>query len=459
MSAEFDLPEPSAPEPEDSHRPGPGWALFVLVLGLFVVMQLELYLNRDKDSGHATELRSAETSLRMSYLLREANRRMGNDSRDANGAVRKSVEDLDKLRKSDDRAALLWVTARAAAGVPPKPEELQPLRSSELSEHRTAASILGAEKLTEAESRALARNLPGGFVGRVLKVEAKRKAGVKHPETEEFSATEVFLPLVSITGIMIAAGVGVLLLVAYGSLRSTGRITPRGHPAGELSAADADRFAGKTALLLLGVSLVPFLVRPLLEGMPKPIASGIVAVFVVLTTFFLAKAPIFGKRIPLWKSGWIRRSILKDAGWGVAAAVANIPILLVVAMVSSFAFQGLPPPEHPATVTLTENPTLWTLIATFVSASILAPVLEETIFRGFLVPGLTRVTGGVLGGWIVGGVAFAAIHPTGIPAWLPLAAVGAMAAAVNHQTGSIVSSVTMHAVHNTAILAFSLAVL
>lgn len=50
---------------------------------------------------------------------------------------------------------------------------------------------------------------------------------------------------------------------------------------------------------------------------------------------------------------------------------------------------------------------------------------------------------------------FAAIHPTGIPAWLALATTGAFAAITVHQTGSLVPAIVLHGIHNGMIYLMS----
>lgn len=451
---EFDLPS----EP-DAHRPGPGWLILLSVLALFIGLQLYGYLSRTPEDVAETKIRSAETSLRLSYLTAESNRRLQIDNPSGPAAIAASVGELDDLRSKDPEAALVWAVGRVAGGRKLDPNDLALLRSAKEAKYKAAARILDSSQLGPDEVKSLTAKLPDGFAWRLIRVEAKKRAGEKHPEGQEFTAQETVMPVLMMGAFLFAGVVGVVLLVGFSSLRAAGKIHPRGHPAGQLSAADADRFAGKAGVLILAMAIVPLLLGPLLGGLPAPASSAIKAVALIVATLAIARQPIFGKRFELAKIGWKRGSAGTDALWGLGAALANVPILVVVAFVSDLAFRGLPPPEHPTTVSLSSDSSFWAVAITLLLASVMAPIVEETIFRGFLVPAMSRATGGAIGGWIVGGVAFAAIHPTGVPAWLPLAAVGAMAAAVNHQTGSIISSVVMHAVHNTAILALAIFVL
>ena len=87
--------------------------------------------------------------------------------------------------------------------------------------------------------------------------------------------------------------------------------------------------------------------------------------------------------------------------------------------------------------------------ATFVLAVLLAPVAEETLFRGVLFKALDREWRG----WrAVAGSAlfFAVYHP--FLAWLPVGALGACCAVLFRRTGSLAPSVALHMAYNAVVL-------
>lgn len=479
-------PEVTAPvEKVDFHRPGPGWILFLLVVGFWISTQLYDYLGRKPAEEGLLRARSVESDIASSFKISEAFRRTtGQKGPDLKLAFEEAADSIEGFRKRNLESAMLYVALRDYTSGEAKPEDLTTItelaKKSEVDrkksdpegiplepeqivilEKRTDAArafvdIYSASKLAESEAKERIERLSDGFTYKLAAMAAWRKAGLKDPALKVFNEKEIILPYALLTGLMLTGGFGLLLWLVYFILRAQGQLKPVGHPAGDLSAADADRFAGKAGILLAAPLLVAAILQSAKLPLSRPGLSLVLSLTTLVATLALAATPIFGKRIRFRTLGWRGDRVLKDAFWGVCAACAGLPILAVVAIVSNFAFKGLPQAAHPATVGLSGQTDIWVLVATFVAASITAPIMEETIFRGFLVPAMSRATGGVVGGWIVAGLIFGSVHPTGIPVWLPLASIGAMAAAVNHQTGSLVSSVFMHAVHNAATLLFVL---
>jgi len=95
----------------------------------------------------------------------------------------------------------------------------------------------------------------------------------------------------------------------------------------------------------------------------------------------------------------------------------------------------------------------------FLAACVAAPIVEETMFRGVLYRHL-RERGihwnralSVAVAAVVNGVIFAAIHPQGILA-IPLLATLAIGFTLAREwRGSLVSSITMHALNNSMVTA------
>jgi membrane protease YdiL (CAAX protease family) len=79
-------------------------------------------------------------------------------------------------------------------------------------------------------------------------------------------------------------------------------------------------------------------------------------------------------------------------------------------------------------------------------AVVMAPLFEEIVFRGFLFRGFANSWG-----WVWGAVASAAIFGAAhlqLDVFLPLAALGFVLAWAYHRTGSLWTSITMHALFN-----------
>ena len=460
LDMDFDLPEsgPTA-EPADHHRPGPGWVFFILVLLFAIGSQLPGYISKEPEEKKEQAYRQVGTALKLQFLSAESAKAITSTEAPPLD-IAETKRRLDPyLKQNDAQASALWVATQQAAGKKIDPKDLVPLERSQIPYFKSIARVYQTEKFTEAEADALAKELTKGITGKISAVEAYRRAGVKKPIERVFTPWELHRSNLFVLIMLMVLGLAVVLWIIYGAMRAQGKLIPAGPPTGHLTAQDADRFAFKAGTMLLLPMAVPFLISPFFSKDSGPIVNLTYYAVMIVAILVVARAPVFGKTFTLRKIGWRKDRLLSDAGWGLAATIANVPVLLIVAKISDLAFQGLPEPEHPAAVAMASNPSIWTIVITMFAASIAAPIIEETMFRGFLVPALARATGGFVGAWIVGGVAFAAVHPTGIPAWLPLAAIGAMAAMLNYQTNSLVSSVFMHAFHNLATLAVALLIL
>ena len=93
------------------------------------------------------------------------------------------------------------------------------------------------------------------------------------------------------------------------------------------------------------------------------------------------------------------------------------------------------------------DPSPISLIVAGLLAVAWAPICEELVFRGAFYTYLRGSLGKLSAGLLVG-LAFAAIHPQGL-AGIPFLASLALALALTREwRGSIIASMTIHAVHN-----------
>jgi membrane protease YdiL (CAAX protease family) len=153
-----------------------------------------------------------------------------------------------------------------------------------------------------------------------------------------------------------------------------------------------------------------------------------------------------------------RRAGLKSLGLGLMALLASLPLVYLAFALVFLVAQGLgfDPAQgaHPLFPLLSEHPQWWTYLPAFLLAVVLAPVVEETLFRGVLYSALEQNfsrQAAILGSSLV----FALLHPQGPVGLLPLAIIGAMLAVVRAITGSLWPCVFMHACLNAGVLALS----
>ncbi len=93
------------------------------------------------------------------------------------------------------------------------------------------------------------------------------------------------------------------------------------------------------------------------------------------------------------------------------------------------------------------------MVLKFFAVALMAPIIEELLFRGYLQTALTSRMNHHAAIWIAA-LVFAAIHfqPMATPALMVL---GAAFGYLYHQTGSLKTCILLHVVNNTAALVFS----
>jgi membrane protease YdiL (CAAX protease family) len=317
------------------------------------------------------------------------------------------------------------------------------------------ASVYDAKKITRQGARDLATKLPKSpAVNRLAQVHAYERAGVAQPYLLVQTPAKARLQLATYALIVFVMGLGTLLWGGYFVSRYLGKLRPEGHPALPMSDAMSDRFAMR-ALQIMGGFVVLEIGGALLyqrKFFGEAVAELAATVASVAMLVALVALPVGGKRISLRQIGWRKEHIGRDILWGLSAAIANAPLLVVLALVGEAIFSWLPNHPHPISVELTNNRNLATFFAVSIAASVCAPLFEESVFRGILFPALTARFRSAVVGVLLSSFFFAAMHPTGPPQWFPLAGIGAVSAGLSYQTRSLTASFTMHAAHNLATL-------
>ncbi|MCK5306211.1 MAG: CPBP family intramembrane metalloprotease [Candidatus Omnitrophica bacterium] len=148
------------------------------------------------------------------------------------------------------------------------------------------------------------------------------------------------------------------------------------------------------------------------------------------------------------------KGFFKNVFLGAAGYIALIPLLTLSAYVSLLlaSFFNIGPEENPLlNVFQTEGRPA--LVAYFVICiCFLGPVVEEIFFRGFLYKAL-RKSFGVLPAVAVSSVFFAWLHMTFI-GFLPIMVLGLLLAYLYEKNGTLIPSITVHIIHNSAIIIF-----
>lgn len=144
-------------------------------------------------------------------------------------------------------------------------------------------------------------------------------------------------------------------------------------------------------------------------------------------------------------SGWARDILL-----GLAGFLSSIPFVMIAAVISyglsNTLFKHFPTPEQPFGGIISEGGVIATILV-FLAASVVAPIVEETFFRGALYTAFR----GKMGVWrsvLLTSAIFAVIHP--LPGgFLPIFAIACVLALLREKSGSLLPGIICHSVYNT----------
>lgn len=206
-------------------------------------------------------------------------------------------------------------------------------------------------------------------------------------------------------------------------------------------------------LLLQAFILGPLLVTGMLESPAVTLAAlaGVQVLTLLTGAWWLrARGRLSWRLLGPVRPGW------RHAALGAAAGLAGFVIVTLLLALATLAFGPLEQPEQQVLQDATKGLAagLWS----FVVAVLLAPALEEAVFRGVLFQAI-RARLGLWPGIVLSAFAFAIVHlevtqPIFSAALLLL---GVWLAAVFHRTGSLVAAITAHATFNAIALGVTLA--
>ncbi len=255
------------------------------------------------------------------------------------------------------------------------------------------------------------------------------------------------MSVMMVAGMALLAGIALsivaIIMLARGTLY---RAYPRPDPTSSSSV-----FAEAFALYLLGMIGVSVGIT---LWVPDP---GIASSFLLIPTVPLA---LLWMRLRGVGWGEMRYGLglhagggfLREVGSGVVGYIAGLPILGIGMLISFFLISHFGQPGqggHPIQDMPIESAR--DVIQLLLLASVMAPVLEEMMFRGALFHHLRRKFGWLVSSLIVS-LVFAAIHPQG---WMAIPALGSVAivlAGLREWRGSIIASMAAHALNNGVIV-------
>ncbi len=213
--------------------------------------------------------------------------------------------------------------------------------------------------------------------------------------------------------------------------------------AGLVAAAMGESLDGLTITGTLGLTVVAQLV----------VLGGLVG-------FLLAR------RYWSWRIlGPVQPSWLKHLFTGSALGVAGFFIVTIIVIMVALTIEDFQPPEQFA-LSAAEGG-IWAIVFGYVAVVVLAPLLEEVVFRGLLFQAM-RARLGLWPAMVLSSFIWGLVHielyltdegfqADGLLSVMTLVLLGIWFAAVFHQTGSLVVPIVGHAVYNA--IAFSLSLI
>ncbi|MGB3491928.1 MAG: type II CAAX endopeptidase family protein [Elainellaceae cyanobacterium] len=184
----------------------------------------------------------------------------------------------------------------------------------------------------------------------------------------------------------------------------------------------------------------------LAEGRITAISTAIVYLLMsvgALTVLYYSIKPY----LPL-SEDWFRLSLKgKWPLWGVGGYLVAVPLVIGVSLVNQQFWQGRGGSNPLLEIVLNEGDTV-ALGIFFFTAAIAAPIFEEILFRGFLLPSLTRYMP-VWGAIGLSAIIFATAHLS-FSEVLPLAVLGVVLGFVYTRSRNLLASMLVHSLWNSA---------
>lgn len=204
----------------------------------------------------------------------------------------------------------------------------------------------------------------------------------------------------------------------------------------------------------MGQVIVPSLL--LLLPIPRPIASVRLQAVAVLISYILVA---FGALSVLYFSIkrffplprlWFRWQWLDSwLWWGLGGYCAALPIVILVSLINQQLWQGQGG-SNPLLQLALESQDFVALGIFYLTAAIAAPLFEEVLFRGFLLPSLTRYLP-VWGAIMASALLFAIAHLS-LSEILPLTALGIVLGVVYTRSRNLLAPMLLHSLWNSGTL-------
>jgi hypothetical protein len=167
-------------------------------------------------------------------------------------------------------------------------------------------------------------------------------------------------------------------------------------------------------------------------------SGGLLVLYLSIKPFLPLPDDWFGFKL---RSNWIL--------WGLGGYFVALPLVILVSLINQQLWQGQGG-SNPILPLALEGRDSVALAVFFLTACVAAPVFEEIIFRGFLLPSLTRYMP-VWGAIVASSLLFAIAHLS-LSEVLPLATLGMVLGVVYSRSRNLLASMLLHGLWNAGTL-------
>ncbi len=307
-------------------------------------------------------------------------------------------------------------------------------------------------------------NLEGWFQGRALsqlyELQQRPEAKSLLQAREQEQAEEALVKLAIISSIPAVTGlIGILLLIYLFINRLTKGKESIFSQNGETVWATPWDWEIVWQVFIVGFFLMGQIIVPLLFSVlqikPGVASVRVQALYTLATYLFLAFGAVtvmylsIKKFLPLPPS-WFR---FKLGGnwflWGLGGYCAALPLVVVVSLLNQQLWQGLGG-SNPLLSLVLEGQDKIALAIFFFTAAVAAPLFEEFLFRGFLLPSLTRYFS-LWQAILISAFLFAIAHLS-LSEVLPLMVLGVVLGFVYTRSRNLLAPILLHSLWNSGTL-------
>ena len=412
--------------------------------------QLEQLRSESIDTSATSETEYSSLSLRQNQLQQTSNRLKNSIAK-----LNLQIGIIQARQDKSNTAIETWQQLQKITTINPQ-----------LSETSQVLIQLWGEshRLREDTELLITENLKGWFRNTALKRKYQIQNNTKSLNNIKFleqeSAEKALTKLIIIATLPLFAGfIGLLLLIftfAQWIIKKNDALLARNSNLSWTTPWDGETILQVfvVGFFLMGQLIVPLALQIL--PIPRPVSNVRIQALYVLLSYILVAS---GSLLVLYLSikqffplpeDWFRFR-LKDGWllWGIGGYCAVIPIFVVVSLINQQLWQGLGG-SNPLLQIVLESQDNLALLMFFSTAAIAAPLFEEFLFRGFLLPSLTRYLP-VWGSILVSSFLFAAVHLS-LSEVLPLTVLGIVLGVVYSRSRNLLAPILLHSLWNSGTL-------